>query len=121
VSTLSVSSTRRLLRLLAVSQQAQVFEDGERVARRRAKESCRPVWKGDRFERICEQQTEILFDDIVYDKDDQLSQCPHRGQDDDPPRLAQLENTIAGPAAPRGHIPRQSSVRTREKKRGAQA
>ena len=69
----------QVLRMLAVSQQVQVLEDGERVARHRAKQSCRPVRKGDRSERICEQQTEILFDDLVYDKGDQLSQYRRRG------------------------------------------
>jgi len=37
---------------------------------------CRAVWKGDRLERICRQQTEILFDDLFYDKDDKLSTSP---------------------------------------------
>jgi hypothetical protein len=52
----------------------------EWVARRTANRLCRAVWKGAQLERICGQQTEMLFDNLFYDKDDQLSTSPAPGQ-----------------------------------------
>jgi hypothetical protein len=58
------------LRTLAVAQQAQVLEDGERVASGVAERLCRSVGKGDLFELAGEQHAAIFFDDLVDDEHD---------------------------------------------------
>ena len=80
------------LRTLAVPQQAQVLEDGERVAGSRAECLCGPVWESNRLEFIGEQQPTILLDNLVNDKHNELAQrCDPRGRHDGCPRLVQLE------------------------------
>ena len=76
---------------LAVAEQAQVLEDGERVARGGAERLCDSVGKCDRFELAGEEHAAILFDDLVDDEHDELAQRRHGG-----PRLVELETQEQG-------------------------
>src|SRR6266853_1654422 len=82
---------------LAVAEQAQVLEDGERVARRGAERLCGSVGKRDRFELAGEEHAAILFDDLVDDEHDELAQRRRgSGRYDGGPRLVELETQEQG-------------------------
>lgn len=88
-----------VLGVLAVAEEAQVLEDGERVARGGAERPCGSVGKRDRFELAGEEHAAILFDDLVDDEHwhDELAQRRGGGgRYDGGPRLVELETQEQG-------------------------
>ena len=106
---------------LAVAEQAQVLEDGERVARGGAERLCDSVGKCDRFELAGEEHAAILFDDLVDDEHDELAQRRRgSGRYDGGPRLVELETQEQGLRDQRSRTGRTEKVKQRQTHVGEQ-